>query len=70
MRQRNKKKGRIAYPGRYKGGKPARRMDRQLRDTYTTKLFIRCAERRERLRALKLNAARDERLLRRRREVA
>ena len=69
MRRRDKKKGRIAYPGRYKDGKPARRMDRELRDTCTTKLLIRWAERQGRLQALKMNATRRKRLRRRRRRA-
>ncbi len=57
MRRRDKKKGRISYPGRYKGGKPARRMDRGLRDTYATRIFIKFAEKRLRDVAAKRQAA-------------
>jgi hypothetical protein len=58
MRRRDKKKGRISYPGRYKGGKPARRTERGLRDTRTTKILVKFAEKRLRDIAAKRQAER------------
>ena len=71
MRRRDKKKGRISYPGRYKDGKPARRMDRALRDTKTTKHIVFFADRAlQRMKLTPTQRKRQRRLQRRRRAVA
>lgn len=71
MRRRDKKKGRTSYPGRYEDGKPARRMDRGLRDTKTNKYLIIFADRAlKRTKLTTTQRKRRRRLQQRRRAVA